>query len=780
MKRFFLSGALLLSLLLLFQQEAWSQEKSKFAQMYEEWPTPNVYRNAAGAPGHQYWQQQASYSIAIVLDDAQQRISGEETITYKNNSPDALDYLWLQVDQNMRAKDSDTYKTRTGTLSDRVTLRQIQALEPGFDGGFKIESVKNQANQDLAFTVVKTMMRVDLPQPLKAGEQFVFKVKWWYNINDRLKLGGRSGWEYFEKDDNYLYTIAQFFPRMAVYDEIEGWNHKQFLGSGEFTLPFGNYEVSITVPADHLVAATGVLQNPKDVLNDQQLKRWEEAKKARVDPVIIATQEEAIEREKQKSSKQKTWRFKADNVRDFAFASSRKFIWDAMGVQMKNGQIAMAMSMYPKEGNPLWERYSTKAVAHTLNWYSHYTFDYPYPVAWSIHTDQIGMEYPMICFNGGRPEADGTYAERTKYGLISVVIHEVGHNYFPMIVNSDERQWTWMDEGLNSFLQFLTEQQWERDYPSRRGPAASIASYMNGDKNNIAPIMTNSESVFQLGNNAYGKPAAALNILRETVLGRELFDFAFKQYANRWKFKHPSPADFFRSMEDASGIDLDWFWRGWFYTTDKVDIAISDVKYFRADTKNPEIENALARKEQQEAPKSISSIRNRESIAQTYDEQDPKLKDFYATYDPLDITPDAQESYKRYVNSLTEEERNFLASGKHFYELTFQNLGGLVMPLIIEFTYEDGSKEVQRIPAEIWRYHSDKVSKVFVTDKEVAGIVLDPYLETADTDIENNYFPPRPEKSRFELFKGRSFNNAENPMQRAGRSGSGRSNGSNE
>ena len=755
----------------LVAQEA-SGASDKFAQLYQELPTPNVYRTASGAPGHQYWQQKADYQIAIELDDDKQRIYGEETITYFNNSPDPLAYLWVQLDQNVRATDSDTYKARTSKIEDRMSPQQLKALTPTFDGGFKLDYVRGMNGKVLPHTVVKTMMRVDLPTPLKPGEQFSFQVKWWYNINDRMEIGGRSGYEYFPEDDNYLYTIAQFFPRMAVYNDVEGWQNKQFLGSGEFTLPFGDYEVAITAPADHYIAATGTLQNPEKILSRQQLQRLEKARQERTTPVAIVTEEEARANEKEKSRDKKTWTFKADNVRDFAFASSRKFIWDAMGVEMSNGTVVMAMSMYPKEGNPLWEQYSTKAVAHTLKWYSHYTFDYPYPVAWSINADRIGMEYPMICFNFGRPEKDGTYSQRTKYGMIGVVIHEVGHNFFPMIVNSDERQWTWMDEGLNSFVQFLTEQQWERDYPSRRGPAYKIVDYMRDDKRSMVPIMTNSESILQFGNNAYGKPATALNILRETVMGRELFDYAFKTYANRWKFKHPSPADFFRTMEDASAIDLDWFWRGWFFTTDHVDIALDDVKWYRLDTQNPEMENPLARQEMEKSPRYIGSIRNAQEIEKTQDELDPSLRDFYSDYDPLRVSILDKEDYQKYLKGLTEDEKQMLMAGKNYYDLTFRNVGGLVMPLIIRFEYTDGSSEEQRIPAEIWRYNSEQVSKVFVLDKEVKQIILDPYLETADTDTGNNYFPHREQISRFELFQKRNERwdeEGENPMQRARR-----------
>jgi hypothetical protein len=739
---------------------------NKFKQLGQELPTPNVYRTASGAPGHLYWQQKADYKMNITLDDDNQKVFGEEIVTYHNNSPDALSYLWLQLDQNMRAKDSDTYKIQTNELEDKVSSRELKRFSTDFDGGFKIDHVKDISGKDLSHTINKTMMRIDLPKSLKTGESFSFNIKWWYNINDRMKMGGRSGLEHFEEEDNYLYTIAQFFPRMCVYSDVEGWQHKQFLGRGEFTLTFGDYEVDITVPADHYISATGTLQNAKNVLTKKEIKRLEEANKAFEQPVFIVTQAEAIENEKEKTNKKKTWSFKAKNVRDFAFASSRKFIWDAMAVKQSDGSVVMAMSMYPKEGNPLWEKYSTKAVAHTLKWYSHYTFDYPYPVAWSIHTNRIGMEYPMICFNGGRPEIDGTYGERTKYGMISVIIHEVGHNYFPMIVNSDERQWTWMDEGLNSFIQYLAEQQWERDYPSRSGEAQKITRYMGGDKSKISPIMTNSESIHQFGSNAYSKPATGLNILRETIMGRELFDHAFKEYSNRWKFKHPAPADLFRTMEDASSVDLDWFWRGWFFTTDHCDLALKNVKWYQIDSKNPEVELAAKKEADQKAPRNISSIRNEKEIAKTYDEIDPSLNDFYTEYDKYQSTILDKEDYDKYISSLSEEEKSTVNAGKNYYEIAFENIGGLTMPLILQFEYIDGTSEVQRIPAEIWKTEHQEVKKVFITEKEVRRIVLDPFLETADTDTYNNYFPREQQLSRFELYKGRERRGGENTMQK--------------
>ena len=767
---------ILLALPILRGQEKNKKFDDKFRQLEEILPTPNSYRTGSGAPGHEYWQQQADYKIKAELNDDKQQLSGEETITYTNNSPDALTYVWLQLDQNNHNKNSMANSVEQLKLEEKMSARQLATFDRTDDYGHKIEWVHDAADKEMAYKIVETMMRVDLQKPLRSGEKLIFKIKWWFNIVDRLKYSPREGWEYFSEDNNYLYTVAAWFPRMCVYSDVTGWQHKQFLGSGEFTLSFGNYEVALTVPADHIVGATGTIQNPSQVLTAKQVERFNKAKSTFDNPVVIVTEAEAREAEKTKATEKKTWIFKADNVRDFAFCSSRKFIWDAMAVKQVNGTTPLAMSYYPKEGNPLWEKYSTKAVAHTLKWYSHHTFPYPYPVAISVHTDQIGMEYPMICFNGGRPEKDGTYSERTKYGMISVIIHEVGHNYFPMIVNSDERQWTWMDEGLNSFLQFLAEQQWQRDYPSRRGPAANMVDYMKGNQSHLEPIMTNSESLRQFGNNAYGKPATALNVLRETVMGRELFDYAFKTYANRWMFKHPMPSDLFRTMEDASGIDLDWFWRGWFYGTDNVDIAIDSVKYFRLDSKNPEKELALRKDEKKKKARGISSIRNEKEIAQTQDEKDVSLKDFYSTNDPYQPSILDKEEYDKYLDSLSKTDRTILdkSMGMNFYEIIFEMKGELLSPIIFELQYTDGTKDYHNLPAEIWRMGDKKVTKVFRTAKEVKQIVLDPYLETVDVDTENNYFPPRPQMSRFEIFKsngGNRFggNENENPMQRAKR-----------
>ncbi|MCH2178349.1 MAG: M1 family metallopeptidase [Mariniblastus sp.] len=735
-------------------------QADKFRQLEELLPTPNGFRTGSGAPGPQYWQQQVNYDIDVRLDDENQKLFGKEVITYRNNSRDTLRYLWLQLDANIRRPNSEAQLAATSSGIDRMSFKQLQGMmvRRVFDGGIDItRCVDASTNQPLEYTIVKTMMRVDLPNPLPPGGTFEFGVDWNYRINNARLIRGRSGFEYFPEDGNYIYEMAQWFPRLCAYTDVTGWQHKQFLGRGEFTLEMGDYVVRITVPSDHVVASTGVLMNPDQVLTVQQRQRLEQAKNAK-EPVFIVTPGEALANETSTPNGERTWVFKADQVRDFAFASSRKFIWDA--VQHNVGQKpVMAMSFYPKEGEPLWSRYSTHAIVHTLNVYSRYTFDYPYPVAISVNGPVGGMEYPMICFNGPRPEKDGTYSARTKYGLISVIIHEVGHNYFPMIVNTDERQWTWMDEGLNTFLQFLSEQEWEEGYPSRRGEPADIVGFM-GSTNQV-PIMTNSESLLQFGANAYAKPATALNILRETILGRELFDFAFKEYARRWKFKRPMPADFFRTMEDASGVDLDWFWRGWFYSTDHVDLAIAGVRRLNIDTADPNVEKTLRRTERGRQPETLSSDRNK-PLAK-YVDAFPGLKDFYNEYDPLDVTAKDREVYEKFVESLSNEERALLQSKQHFYLIDIKNVGGLVMPIILQLFYEDGSSEVLTYPAEIWNKNNELITKLIILEKPIASIILDPRLETADVDLGNNFYPPKIEKSRFQLFK--DSRDKPNPMR---------------
>ncbi|MFQ3213055.1 MAG: hypothetical protein ACJAT1_000109 [Marivirga sp.] len=728
------------------------QNQGKFEQLDHQLRSPNVYRTASGAPGHMYWQQRADYDIDVTLDEKNNKIIGSETITYTNNSPDDLTYLWVQLDQNMRAKDSQTYDVSESTVPKEATEGTLDRMMgyPDYDGGHKIQKLVDAEGNKMNYTINYTMMRIDLDTPLKAGDAISFSIDWYYNINDRARMGGRGGYDFFDEDGNTVYTITQWFPRMAVYSDFDGWHNKQFLGSGEFALPFGDYEVNITVPADHIIASTGELQNADEILTPAQKERWEKSKTADK-PVLIVTKKEAEKAEKSKSSGTKTWKYVAKDVRDFAFGSSRKFIWDAMGVDI-DGRTVMAMSYYPKEAWGLWDVYSTEVVAHTLKVYSRMTIPYPYPVAISVEAAN-GMEYPMICFNYGRPAADGTYSARTKYGMIGVITHEVGHNFFPMIINSDERQWTWMDEGLNSFVQFVTEQEWEPNYPSRRGPAGNIVPYMKGDRTYIRPIMTNSENIVQFGNNAYGKPATALNILRETVMGRELFDMAFKTYAERWAFKHPTPEDLFRTLEDASAVDLDWFWRGWFYTTEPVDIAINEVQWYKISSGNPDVENPIKKADRDANNYQVTPDKNAKEGTKTIVDSHPELKDFYNTWDEFDVTDKDRKAYKIFAASLNSTEKALLNGGKNFYEIHFENVGGLPMPIILKMTYKDGTEETMKIPAEIWRENENKVSKVFITQKEVVQFQVDPKRETADIDEDNNYWPQRNVPNKFELYK---------------------------
>lgn len=720
-----------------YGQGEWNK---KFEQLGTMLPTPNSYRSASGRPGPEYWQQKADYEIDLTIDDERQFLEGSEKITYYNNSPEVIEYLWVQLDQNRRAEDSNEPLVSENKINEKMNGSQVAKLVKVTDNpyGFNIVNIWDSGGNNLNYTINKTMMRVELPEVLKPGEDFTFNIEWNYYVNNRAIVRGRSGYEYFPEDGNYIYAIAQFYPRMAVYDDVNGWQNKQFLGTGEFATVFGDYKVSITVPEDHIVASTGVLQNASEVLSPGQMRRFEAARNSE-EIIMIVTEEEARKNEQTKSRDTKTWTYYAENVRDFAFASSRKFIWDACMVPIGDKK-PLAMSFYPKEGNPLWEQESTRAVKNTLITYSKYTFDYPYPVAISVHTASIGMEYPMICFNFGRPDADGTFTDRKKYGTIGVIIHEVGHNYFPMIINSDERQWTWMDEGLNTFLQTLTQREMYEDYPLSRGKAEFIVPYMKGNKENIRPIMTNSEQILQFGNNAYSKPAAALNILRETVMGPELFDYAFKKYAQRWKFRHPTPADFFRTMEDASAVDLDWFWRGWFFSTDHVDISVDEVKWFvmrtdEKDLKGKKIEDSGG------------------SNNDTNELEETKNDDF--SKGPREFTFHEADGIRNgeFLISLDDEQVLEAAGDKNFYEVTLKNEGGLVMPVILQFNYTDGTSEIKRIPAEIWRKNEHEVKKVFTSSKELEKLVLDPFKETADVETTNNYFPRQEVKSRFDKFK---------------------------
>ncbi|MTJ02477.1 M1 family metallopeptidase [Idiomarina piscisalsi] len=748
--------ALTATVLLAASQASHAQAfEDKFRQLNDDkFRSPNVYRTASGAPGHEYWQQEADYHIKVQLDDENQSITAQSTITYTNNSPDTLRYLWVQLDQNRFRKDSIGPQSDSTSKPERISFSRMESMmtQESFPAGYELTEISYDNGDPLAHYVNDTMLRLDLDEPLKSGESVTFNINWAFNIIEADVLGGRGGYEYFEDDGNYLYEMAQWFPRMAAYYDVEGWQNKQFIGNGEFALEFGDYRVEITVPADHIVASTGVLQNPKEVLTSTQRQRLELARGSDK-PVKIVTQEEALENEKEGTDDTKTWIFEADKVRDFAWASSRKFIWDAQGYK-KNDTDVLAMSFYPEEGNPLWERYSTASIIHTIEHYNDYSFDYPYPVAISVNGPVGGMEYPMITFNGPRPYVDEDtgnkyYSERTKYGLISVIIHEIGHIYFPMIVNTDERQWTWMDEGINTYLQFLAEQKWEKDYPSWRGEPRNITSYMASA--NQMPIMTNSESILQFGNNAYGKPATALNILRETIVGRELFDFAFREYAYRWKFKRPTPEDLFRTLEDASGVDLDWFWRGWFYSTDHVDIALDNVHLLTVNTKDPEIEKAWQQQQKEQEPTSLTTKRNADVNYKIH--QQPHLADFYNEHDEFTVTNADRNEYNELLKGLSDEQKEMLKNGSNFYVLDFSNHGGLVMPILLDLHYEDGSKEHVRIPAEIWRRSPEQVSKLLIRDKTLTQVVVDPNWETADVDTTNNYWPARAIPSRIELFK---------------------------
>ncbi len=720
----------------------------KFRQLEETLPTPNEQRTASGAPGSRYWQQRADYSIDVKLDENERTISGSEVIRYSNASPDELTYLWLQLDMNIFSPDSHSVTTSISSSPEGSSLESIrrQMSRKDFDGSATIAKVSDVAGNPLPHTIVGTMMRIDLPTPLSAGSKFTFGIEWSYRINNAREIGGRTGYEVFEDTKkNCIFEMAQWFPRMAAYTDVNGWQHKQYLGSGEFTLEFGDYNVNITVPADHIVAGSGVLQNGGEVLTAEQSSRFEKAGKSDR-PMFIVTPEEAKANEEGSSSETKTWSFSAENVRDFAWASSRKFIWDCVGHEIAGNKIN-AMSFYPNEAEPLWSKYSTQAIVHTLDVYSRHAFDYPYPTAISVNGPVGGMEYPMICFNGPRPEKDGTYSKGTKYGLISVVIHEVGHNFFPMIVNTDERQWAWMDEGLNTFLQYLAEQEWQDDYPSSRGEPRGITGYMASTDQ--VPIMTNSDSVVNLGSNAYAKPATALNVLRETVMGRELFDFAFRTYAQRWMFKRPEPADFFRTMEDASAVDLDWFWRGWFFSIEKCDLSLSKIRLYTLDSRDPAVEKELQKELRDNKPVSLSQLRNA-PLPKRIDSF-PELADFYNKYDDLDVTDADIEAYAKLVEGLKPEDKTLLQSKLCFYVIEVENVGGLVSPVLVETTLEDGTKEELRVPVEIWRKGAKKVTKLVLTQQKAVSFVLDPHLETADVDLSNNAWPSKIDETRVKL-----------------------------
>lgn len=744
------------------QNNPTSNHGNKFEQLGTILPTPNSYRTASGSPGHEYWQNRADYDIVAFLDEDKRNLKGSETITYHNNSPDDLEYLWLQLDENQQSSVKNAAYDDQSFLPKMATTETLKVTDlPKKDNqyGVNLEKVADASGKPLNYVVNKTMMRIDLPKILKKGEKITFKIDWNYNIPNRIAMGGRGGYENFPEDGNDLYTMAQWFPRMCVYSDFKGWQHNQFTGRGEFALPFGDYKVSMNVPADHIVAATGVGKNFEQVLNSAQLSRWKQAQSSN-EPIEIVTLEEAKKAEKSKSKERKTWKFEAENVRDFAWTSSRKFIWDGMKVMIpENNNQVMAMSLYPKEAYNLYRKFSTKAVAHTIKTYSEFTIPYPYPVAQSIEAAN-GMEYPMICFNYGRTEKDGTYSEGIKNGMIGVIIHEVGHNFFPMIINSDERQWSWMDEGLNTFVEYLTEEKWDNKFPSKRGPAHQIVDYMKLPKDQLEPIMTNSENINQFGPNAYAKPATGLNILRETIMGRELFDKAFKTYSKRWAFKHPEPADFFRTMNDASAENLDWFWRGWFYGIDAVDISIDKVTV--ATPNLNEVPDAKEIKYTIDKPlqndfEDLSKIRNKADKNITfYTDKDKETQDFYWRYNRGLEKVDQTKSYTLKTENLEKVPENDKAKLQNInaYQIDFKNVGGLVMPIILEFTFEDGTKLNDKLSAQIWRKNEQKVSKTYYFEKKLKSIQLDPMRETADIDLTNNFWGEiAAPTTKFEVFK---------------------------
>ena len=773
-----------------------SNHGNRFEQLGTIIPTPNEYRTASGAPGPKYWQQRCDYDITCELDEPNRRLTGKETITYFNNSPDVLSYIWLQLDENEHSTTNNSGYQSSNFMPKTISEADIQRFSGKMDKdkeyGFNITRVADVTGKLLPHTINKTMMRVELPTALKPGQQFIFRVDWNYNIIERTKYGGRGGYENFAEDGNDLFTMSQWYPRLCVYSDNQGWQNHQFTNRGEFALTFGNYKVAMTVPADHIIMSTGQGQNYAAVLSPKELQRWNAAQTAK-EVVEIVTLDEATAKEKTIATAKKTWIFKADMVRDFAWGSSRKFIWDAMPT-MVSGKKVMCMSAYGKEAYALYRKYSTKAVAHTIKTYSKFTIPYPYPTAQSIEAAN-GMEYPMICFNFGRCEKDdngnysanSTYSEGTKNGMLGVVIHEVGHNFFPMIINSDERQWSWMDEGLNSFVEYLTEELWDNKFPVGKGPAYKIVDYMKLPKDQLEPIMSNSENIIQFGPNAYSKPATGLNILRETIMGRELFDYSFREYARRWAFKHPTPADLFRTMEDASAEDLDWYWRGWFYGTEACDISLDTVKWanLNTDVSNKQVTPSSAgtvkipvAKPQLNSFDDISKIRNRADKNIIFEtDADETLRDFYWRYDrglaKIDNTPFEITRPAMAIDTFTEAQRYNIAGSKNMYELTFSNKGGLVMPIIIEWTFKDGTKEVEKIGVNIWRKNENKVTKAFMKDKEVASIQIDPMRETADINTNNNSWPKFTEPSKFQLFKSRGGGNPRgaggggvNPMQK--------------
>jgi hypothetical protein len=648
-------------------------------RVLDEWPDPNDYRNAAGMPGPRYWQQKVDYVIEASLDTVEHVIDGSERIIYTNNSPDVLRYLWLQLDQNTRSEEYSRSYQAQGALPERISprARRFVGLDR-FDGGFRLSRVQlvggNGMLSEADYRINNTVMRVNLEEPLQPGATQSLEIDWSYRIPDF----GRGGKELVS--DGWIYEMAQWFPRMSVYDDVNGWQTDQFMGRGEFYLEFGDYDVSLTVPRNHIVDATGVLQNPTEVLTQEQMDRLAQAYLTE-EPQFIVTADEVMDpRARPEGTGMLTWRFVAEDVRDFAWVSSKTYVWDAAGFAYREGETPIAVhSVYPRDAMPLWDKVSTRATVQTLKTYGRLAFEYPYPKAVNANGLAGGMEYPMIAFCGARPQPDGTYSDAVERSLIGVTIHEVGHNWFPMIVATDERKWTWMDEGLNTFLQYYGEQDYAEtycggvwtqtedcSYPSRRGPATNIVSYMQ-DPDQV-PLMTESDLIHKdFGNNGYAKPATGLVMLREHVLGEASFDDAFGGYSQAWMFKKPQPADFFRSMEEGAGENMAWFWRGWFYTTHANDQAIDNVTT-------------------QAAAELVGS-----------------------------------------------DDR-----GAHYHRVKVDNAGGLVMPLELEVTFEDGTKQRMDLPVDVWRNNELTFTVGFFADQGIVEVVLDPDESYADIDRSNN------------------------------------------
>ena len=643
-------------------------------RVLDQWPAPNETRAANGKPGPKYWQQRVDYVIRVGLDTTTHAVTGSERVTYRNNSPDALGYVWFQLDQNIDNPDVSPAMIGAPALQKNITPAAAAFINATLDTrGYTISRVqlvsKTGQKTDAAYVMQGTQMKVPLASPIPSGGSQDIEIDWSYVMPE--SFASRNGRGAREKlADGWAYLAAQWFPRAAVYDDVVGWQNDQFFGQGEFYLNFGNYDVSITVPHNHIVQSTGVLQNPVDVLTTTQRERLARAMTSENQVYIITKDEANTPATRPAGSGPMTWRFKAENVRDFAWASSAGFIWDAAGFRYTPTSKPIEMhSLYPREALGVWDSLSTRAIAQTMRTYGRLSFEYPYPKASNIHGIVGGMEYPMIAFCGARPpqNADAATLKRVGYGLVSVTIHEVGHNWFPMIVASDERKWTWMDEGLNSYLEGMASMEFDATWPRARLPliAANIVPYMrNTDQ---VPLMTESDLIHRgFGPNGYTKPASGLYILREQVLGPQLFDAAFREYSQAWMFKHPQPADFFRSMMQASGDNLNWFWRGWFYTTHANDQGVGTVETQSADS------------------------------------------------------------------------MGMSARGRYYNRITLENKGGLVMPVVMEFTFTDGSKERVRLPVSIWRTNEKAFRYGRFSQKELQSIELDPDNALADINRDNN------------------------------------------